>query len=139
MNKTALLRFLYIELFDADVEHKCNHTLKHTRSVLTQHCQHTESVQSVIKALRKHDIRCDCQVLENWALTEEAVLSVKWKNELYPCVTPSEQIKSIRHDTGMNQAKFAKHLGISECALKTWERGLCKPPQGMIQLIESKR
>lgn len=38
-------------------------------------------------------------------------------------------IASIRHRTGLSQARFAKALGIPAATLKNWEQGRTRPDQ----------
>lgn len=39
----------------------------------------------------------------------------------------SEEIKKIRHSTGLSQKLFASYLGVSNKTVEAWERGINQP------------
>lgn len=46
-----------------------------------------------------------------------------------------DQIKSMRAETGMSQAKFCEYFGIPRRTLEEWERGSRKPPEYLVRLL----
>ena len=49
-----------------------------------------------------------------------------------------EQIKKMRAETGMSQAKFCEYFGIPKRTLEEWERGSRKPPEYLLRLLAYK-
>lgn len=46
-----------------------------------------------------------------------------------------EQIKAMRAEAGMSQAKFCEYFGIPKRTLEEWERGTRKPPEYLTRLL----
>ena len=46
-----------------------------------------------------------------------------------------DQIKKMRAETGMSQAKFCEYFGIPKRTLEEWERGSRKPPEYLVRLL----
>lgn len=50
-------------------------------------------------------------------------------------MTPAEQVKIIRANTGLSQQKFAEKTGVPVRTIVSWETGDRKPPSYAIQLL----
>jgi putative transcriptional regulator len=53
-----------------------------------------------------------------------------------PKALSSKQIKKIRETLNVSQPVFAKFLGVSDKAVKAWERGGSKPNGCALRLLE---
>ena len=51
-------------------------------------------------------------------------------------MTPAEQIRAIRHSTGLSQAAFGKVYEIPRRTIQNWETGINVPPPYVIRLLE---
>lgn len=51
-------------------------------------------------------------------------------------MTPAEQIKALRHSTGLSQAAFGRVYEIPRRTIQNWENGVNVPPPYLIRLLE---
>ena len=51
-------------------------------------------------------------------------------------MTPSEQIKAIRANTGLSQKKFAEKTGVPARTILSWATGDRTPPSYVIPLLK---
>ena len=51
-------------------------------------------------------------------------------------ISTAERIKHIRNLTAMTQAKFSDVYKIPKRTLEDWERGINKPPEYVVNLLE---
>lgn len=51
-------------------------------------------------------------------------------------MTPAEQIRAIRHSTGLSQEAFARTYEIPRRTIENWEFGSRTPPPYVIRLLE---
>jgi len=51
-------------------------------------------------------------------------------------ISTTEKIKRIRNLTAMTQAKFSDVYKIPKRTLEDWERGINKPPEYVVNLLE---
>ena len=49
---------------------------------------------------------------------------------------PADQIKAIRQQTGLSQARFADLYGLPKRTLENWESGQRIPPPYVLALLE---
>ncbi len=49
---------------------------------------------------------------------------------------PAEQIRAIRHSTGLTQAAFASVFEIPKRSIENWEAGVRCPPPYLVRLLE---
>lgn len=51
-------------------------------------------------------------------------------------INPADQIKAIRQQTGLSQARFAARYGIPARSVENWESGQRVPPSYVLALLE---
>lgn len=52
-------------------------------------------------------------------------------------MTPAEEIRAIRAETGLNQSAFAAAYSIPRRTYQDWERGIASPPPYLINLLRA--
>lgn len=50
-------------------------------------------------------------------------------------MTVGEYLKDLRLKAGLTQGDVANEIGISQCGLSYWERGICVPEQAIVERI----
>ena len=73
-------------------------------------------------------------MIKNVEKNSPSLCCITFKEEI--AISTADRIKNIRNLTTLSQAKFSNRYQIPTRTLENWERGIRKPPEYVINLLE---